>query len=91
MYVCMYELCSNGIVLLTARRECLCSSLRAAYAPSVLAEDSLCAGIAFADACAGLGTLGFFLHEVLIANVLPKMNKVVLDVADTNQYINVNR
>ena len=50
MYVCMYELCSNGIVLLTALRECLCSSLRAAYAPSVLAEDSLCAGIAFADA-----------------------------------------
>ena len=45
---------------------------------------SLRAGIAYADAYAGLrtpGSPGFCLHEVLSANLLLKMNKGVLDVA----------
>ena len=42
---------------------------------------SLRAGIAYADAYAGLRTPGFCLREVLIATLLRNMNKKVFDVA----------
>ena len=68
------ELCSKGLVLLNALRECLPGSLRAR-------SFSLREGIAYADAYAGLSTPGFGLRRVLIATLLLELNKGVLDVA----------
>jgi hypothetical protein len=63
-----FELCSKGLVLLKAIRECLRGSLHAHCF-------SLRAGIAYADAYAGICTPGFCLREVLIATLLLKMNR----------------